>query len=145
MPHFVNVDREFSFSYAIGTSTAENRFVSNLQNVSHAENAAIIIPSGTAGFELWANNSKPFLKAMPPYMTNYNIDYDNARALSEIFDASFSAHWVNITNAPYVYHTDKTFMIDAPFRFLRLQGSSVSGSSSAAIGYLWSSNMDHMI
>ena len=145
MPHFLSHDRELNFFYDYGSSTAENRFVSNIMIVAHSYNSTIIIPSTTANLELWANNSRVFDRIVQQYNTNFDVQFADAMDKWDNLNSSFSGNWVNITNTPFVEKSSNMFIINAPIRYVRLQGGALTGSASASIGYLWTSNSEPMI
>lgn len=141
MPKFIYTDSDFPFAVDVNTSAVENRAVSNRHDVVNGSKITVFLPAGTGGFEIWANIGKDYTRFVQEgYATHLNPDYLSLSSFNEAV-ASFSGLWFNITNHPTVLKASNAFYVDGTYRFVRLQGDSVSGGTT--LGYLWTDGAEY--
>ncbi len=139
MPQYVHSDRSLIFSYDSAQSTVEGRTVSTSEALHMVDSFSILLPSGTGSVQLWANNSNPTTQNRVFGGNQYGTLIGNSMNLV-VNNSSFSANWVNITNVPgIVILSSSGFFVEGQFRFIRLQGASLTGFA-GAIGYMWHSD-----
>ena len=80
------------------------------------------------------------MHAQTNYAAMMNPGHYGDMASQNVPNLSFTAHWIDVTSCPnIIIANNNVAFINAPFRFIRLQGAASTGSQ---IGFLCSSNSE---
>ncbi len=137
------------FAYNVAQSAIEGRTVSNPHVGGTYQSFSILLPSGTGSLQLWANNGQEYInysqsvdltQTHPNYPGPGGQSWESLSA-NNVINPAFSGLWINITSAPVVQISASGFFVgDCTFKYVRLQGTGLTGSTSSAVGYFWTSD-----
>ena len=127
-------DQNWTNILGVTSSTAgvSALYFTNLFATSDSYKNSLLLPSGTAGITIWANNTAPYSHAMnDPFAIMLNQWYFHYYNNSSLVNPGFVQNWVNISNDPDISWGASAAYINSTYRFLQLGFSGGVGNTIA--------------